>query len=107
MGDHTVYKRAEGETTEWDDLQVKYGNKPPPEPASKAEPFAPRPDGEAKDRKWLQKQSEEELEDLDDEFKDDAILEKIRSTPFGYVSQISKCNASAAYSNRHLCMHPL
>lgn len=85
MGDHTVYRRAEGETTEWDDLQVKYGNKAPPEPASKPEPFAPRPNGEARDREWLERQSEEGLEDLDDDFKDDAILEKIRFRPFGHA----------------------
>lgn len=26
---HTVYRKAEGETTEWDDLQRKFGNLPP------------------------------------------------------------------------------
>ena len=61
MANHTTYKRPEGETTEWDDIQVKYGNKPPPEPVSKAEPFAPRVEGVAKDSEWLQQQSEAEL----------------------------------------------
>eukprot|EP00884_Botryococcus_braunii_P007292 jgi/Botrbrau1/16564/Bobra.0262s0002.1 len=78
MANHTTYKRPEGETTQWDDIQVKYGNKAPPEQVSKAEPFAPRVEGVTKDGEWLQQQSEAELEDLEDDFMDDPILEKIR-----------------------------
>jgi hypothetical protein len=82
MGDHTIYKRPEGETTEWDDIQVKYGNKEPPKPVSKPEPFAPKSDKDTKDTDWLQKQSEAELEDLEDDFMDDPILETIRLGPY-------------------------
>ena len=36
---HTVYKAPEGETTEWEVLQQKYGNRPAPPPTWKPEGF--------------------------------------------------------------------
>jgi hypothetical protein len=78
MGDNTVYKRGDGETTEWDDLMVKHGHKEAPEPAWKPEAFVPAVEGPPKNTQWLDKQSEDDLERLDDEFADDRVLEEIR-----------------------------
>jgi hypothetical protein len=74
---HTVYKGPEGETTQWDDIQSKMGNLPPKEPKWKADPFAPK-QAAAKDEGWLEKKNVEQLEELEDEFADDAFLEQYR-----------------------------
>ena len=78
---HTVYKGPEGETTEWEDLQVKHGNLAPREPAWKPEAYAPGDDavGPApKDAAWVDAKREDELSDLEDELADDRFLEQYR-----------------------------
>ncbi len=82
MGDNTIYKRGEGETTEWDDLMVKHGHKEAPQPVWKAEAFVPAVEGAPKNIQWLDKQSEDDLERLDDEFADDRVLEEIRCSTY-------------------------
>jgi hypothetical protein len=78
MGDHTIYARPEGETTQWEDLQRKFGNLPPKVPVKKADPFAPAED-EKREREWLdQTEDIETLENLEDEFADDSFLESYR-----------------------------
>ncbi len=79
---HTVYKGPEGETTQWDDIQIKMGNKAPKEPKWKADPFAPKQEA-TKDERWLDKKSAEALEELEDEFADDAFLEQYRCAARG------------------------
>jgi len=78
MGDyHTVYKEKEGTTTEWDDLQVKHGNKAAPEKPKKAEPWSGSA-VEARGDSRLDERTAEELDELDDDFEDDRALEAIR-----------------------------
>ena len=74
---HTTYKALDGETTEWDDLMVKYGNKAAPEAPWKPDAYRPE-DEEKHDASWLDKKTEGELDELDDEFDDDRILEEYR-----------------------------
>lgn len=74
---HTVYKDAEGTTTEWEDLQAKYGNLPQKE-KPKAEPWAAAPEASTKDREWLDQKSASELEELEDGVEDDRFLEQYR-----------------------------
>lgn len=78
MGDyHALHQSADGDTTEWDDLQRKIGNLPPKPPKWKPEPFQPESE-EAKDRDWIDGRKEDELEDLEDDFDDDQFLEEYR-----------------------------
>ena len=78
MGDHTIYKRLEGETTQWEDVQRKYGNLPPKDPVAKPDPFSP-----ADDEKWQYDRLDgadnpESLEDMEDDFEEDSFLETYR-----------------------------
>ncbi|KAG9440368.1 hypothetical protein H6P81_020533 [Aristolochia fimbriata] len=79
---HFVYKDVEGTTTEWDDLQRKYGNLPPKPAAFKPPPFVPAEDEASKprDKAWIDEKTEEELEDLEDDrdLDDDRFLEEYR-----------------------------
>jgi hypothetical protein len=75
---HTTYKRPEGETTQWEDLQRKFGNLPQKEPIRKADPFSPEEEGKH-DRAWLdQCHDAQALEDMEDEIADDSFLESYR-----------------------------
>lgn len=75
---HTIYKRPEGETTQWEDLQIKFGNLPPKEPIKKADPFGPTEE-ETRDREWLEQAEDvDTLENLEDEYADDSYLEAYR-----------------------------
>eukprot|EP00850_Spirogloea_muscicola_P015305 SM000116S24226 [mRNA] locus=s116:158406:159695:- [translate_table: standard] len=76
---HTVYKDVPGTTTEWEDLQVKFGNLPArPKPervpyeAPAEEPREPSVDAIAATA------SADELEELEDECGDDRFLEEYR-----------------------------
>ena len=73
---HTTYQRGEGETTQWEDLQRKFGNLPPKEPVQKPAAFAPAAE-EQKDTQWLDERGEDELEMLDEETSDDRFLEAL------------------------------
>lgn len=78
MGDyHTYYTTGRDETTEWDDLQVKFGNKEKPPPKWKPDKYAPEEEV-AKDEAWLDGKDEHDLSDLEDEFDDDAVLAEYR-----------------------------
>lgn len=74
---HTTYKGPEGQTTQWEDIQIKLGNmapKPKKAPAAKYE-------GEqetVQDSKWLSGRDEDELGEVEDHFTDDRLLESIR-----------------------------
>lgn len=76
---HTVYKGPEGETTQWEDIQVKLGNMAPRPKPWKPEAYTPEEE-EQKDKDWLDKKDEGELSDLEDEFGDDRALEEYRYT---------------------------
>ena len=83
MGDyHFVYKDVEGASTQWDDIQRKLGNLPPKPPAFKPPPFTPADDEASlpKDKSWLDRKTEDELEDLEDDadLDDDRFLEEYR-----------------------------
>ncbi|XP_065877687.1 uncharacterized protein [Euphorbia lathyris] len=81
MGDyHFVYKDLEGASTQWDDIQRKLGNLPEKAPAFKPPPFTPAEDEDSipKDKSWIDKKTEEELEDLEDDLDDDQFLEEYR-----------------------------
>lgn len=83
MGDyHFVYKDVEGASTQWDDIQRKLGNLPPKPPAFKPPPFTPADDETSlpKDKSWLDRKTEDELEDLEDDadLDDDRFLEEYR-----------------------------
>ena len=78
---HTVYKRPEGETTQWEDLQRKFGNLPPKEPVQKPEAFVPAQD-KSKDRQLLDNDDDiDALENAEDDFADDPFLEAYRWSP--------------------------
>jgi hypothetical protein len=74
---HTVYKGPEGETTQWEDIQVRLGNMAPKPKPQKAAAFQPEEE-EQKDRQFLDKQDEQELQDLEGDFDDDRALEEYR-----------------------------
>lgn len=78
MGDHTIYKRPEGETTQWEDLQRKFGNLAPKEPVKKADPFTPAGDEQMQYDRLDQADKPEALEDMEDDFEDDSFLETYR-----------------------------
>eukprot|EP00193_Tetraselmis_chui_P021134 CAMPEP_0177772348 /NCGR_PEP_ID=MMETSP0491_2-20121128/12171_1 /TAXON_ID=63592 /ORGANISM="Tetraselmis chuii, Strain PLY429" /LENGTH=247 /DNA_ID=CAMNT_0019290145 /DNA_START=63 /DNA_END=806 /DNA_ORIENTATION=+ len=100
MGDYHTYYTGTGETTEWDDLQVKFGNKEKPPPKWKPDKYAPEEEV-TKDAAWLAEKEEEELSDLEDDFDDDAVLaeyrrkrleelrQEVKAQQFGSVEQIS------------------
>jgi len=86
---HTVYRGPEGETTEWEDIQVKLGNFAPRPKPPKPAPFAPERDdpaaaarrdpSSAAARAWLDGRTAPELERLEDELPgDDRALERHR-----------------------------
>uniref|UniRef100_A0A383WQD4 Phosducin thioredoxin-like domain-containing protein n=1 Tax=Tetradesmus obliquus TaxID=3088 RepID=A0A383WQD4_TETOB len=74
---HTVYKGPEGETTQWDDIQIRLGNMAPKPKPWKPDAYTPEQE-EQKDKEWLDKKDEEEIAELDDEFQDDRALEEYR-----------------------------
>ncbi len=78
MGDHTVYKRLEGETTQWEDLQRKFGNLPEKEVVKKADAFSPADDEKLQYDRLDRARDPESLEDLEDEFEEDSFLETYR-----------------------------
>lgn len=78
MENRTVYQRPEGDTTQWEDLQRKFGNLPPKEPVQKAAPFAPAEDPR-RDHAWVHAaELPEDLEDAEEDFADDRFLEQYR-----------------------------
>ena len=81
MGDyHTTYKGPEGQTTQWEDIQVKLGNMAPKAPKHKA----PKWEGEQemrKDTAWLAQRDEDELSEHEDAFDDDREMEELRCGP--------------------------
>lgn len=77
-GTQTTYQRAEGESTQWEDIQRRLGNLPAAEPVWKPEAYKPQEEA-ARDRALLDsKASPEELEELEDDFADDRFLEEYR-----------------------------
>lgn len=74
---HTAYKRGEGESTQWEDIQRRLGNYDKPEPAWKPDPFSPA-QATSKDREWIDGQSADRLEAAEDDFGDDQFLEQYR-----------------------------
>mmetsp|Transcript_44070 Transcript_44070/g.112524 ORF Transcript_44070/g.112524 Transcript_44070/m.112524 type:complete len:251 (+) Transcript_44070:173-925(+) len=90
MGDyHTYYTTGRDETTEWDDLQVKFGNKEKPPPKWKPDKYAPEEEV-AKDEAWLDGKDEHDLSDLEDEFDDDAVLAEYRRKRLEEMRQEAK-----------------
>eukprot|EP00850_Spirogloea_muscicola_P000219 SM000001S04621 [mRNA] locus=s1:1274432:1275703:- [translate_table: standard] len=76
---HTVHKDVPGTTTEWEDLQVKFGNlpaRPKPERVPYAAP-AEEPRGLSADA-IAATSNADELEELEDECCDDRFLEEYR-----------------------------
>lgn len=78
MGDHTIYKRLEGETTQWEDVQRKYGNLPSKEPVAKPDPFSPADDEKLQYDRLDGADNPESLEDMEDDFEEDSFLETYR-----------------------------
>uniref|UniRef100_A0A0D6QUG6 Phosducin domain-containing protein n=1 Tax=Araucaria cunninghamii TaxID=56994 RepID=A0A0D6QUG6_ARACU len=84
MGDyHFVYKDLEGSSTEWDDLQRKFGNLPPKPAPFKPPAWTPAPDDDgrgAKSKEWLENKTEDELDELEDDpdLDDARFLEEYR-----------------------------
>lgn len=75
---HTEYKRAEGESTQWEDIHRKLGNFAPAEAVWKPEPFSPAQEA-VKDRAWLDsKQEPTDLDQAEVDFADDRYLEAYR-----------------------------
>ncbi|KAK9849803.1 hypothetical protein WJX84_009327 [Apatococcus fuscideae] len=107
---HTTYHRAEGESTQWEDIQRRLGNFAPAEPVHKPDPFQPAP-AESHDRAWLDSKDADELEELEDETGDDTFLDRYRQqrlqelkaaagTPsFGNLREIQRADWLAEVTN--------
>lgn len=74
---HTTYRGPEGRTTEWDDIQIKMGNKAPRPKREKAPKFAGEYE-EAQDSDWVRRLDEDELSDIEDDLEDDRALKVLR-----------------------------
>ncbi|KAL4420794.1 hypothetical protein ABPG75_010450 [Micractinium tetrahymenae] len=76
---HTTYKGPEGETTKWDDIQVKLGNKAPKAPVWKPDAYEPEAERK-KDAAWVEGKGAEELEEGEDDraFTDDRFMAEYR-----------------------------
>ena len=85
---HTVYKKPDGETTQWEDLQRKFGNLPPKEPVQKPEAFVPAQD-KSNDRQLLDNDGDiDALENAEDDFADDPFLEAYRWDPQAVIGEL-------------------
>lgn len=89
---HFVYKDLEGSTTQWDDIQRKLGNLPPKPPPFKPPAFMPAEDEDSKpkDKGWIDKKTEEELEDLEDDLDEDRFLEEYRKKRLTEMREAAK-----------------
>lgn len=92
---HTVYKGPEGETTQWEDIQIKLGNMAPKPKPWKPDAYKPEQE-EQKDKEWLDKKDEDELSELEDEFQDDKVLEEYRCSTSSAVSMRCTHNGSCS-----------
>ena len=97
---HTTYKGPEGQTTQWDDIQVKLGNIAPRSPKHKP----PKYEGEkqvVKDADWVCAQDADNLSEHEDDFADDRALENVRYAVACWAcvlvccAQIMNCLASS------------
>lgn len=77
MDYHTTYRGPEGQTTEWDDIQIKLGNKTPRPKREKAPKFEGERE-EAKDGEWIKRLDEGELSDAEEDLEDDRALQVLR-----------------------------
>ena len=77
---HFVYKDVEGASTQWHDIQRKLGNILAKPPAFSPPPFTPAPDEASvpKDKRWIDDKTEQELNELEDDFDDDRFLKEYR-----------------------------
>ena len=75
---HVVYRGPEGETTEWDDIQRRLGNLPPAPEVHKPDAYIPARDPDTRTVAHIDEQTADALEEMDDEFADDAFLERYR-----------------------------
>lgn len=75
---HVVYRGPEGETTEWDDIQRRLGNLPPAPEVHKPDAYVPASDPDTRTVAHIDEQTADALEEMDDEFADDAFLERYR-----------------------------
>ena len=100
---HTTYKGPEGETTQWDDIQVRLGNKAAPPPKHKAEKFEAQRDV-TKDADWLASKDEQELSDLEDDFEDDRELEYLRYDTIYRLQSVFACFLSRNQTSAGLCV---
>lgn len=90
---HTTYKRAEGESTQWEDIQRRLGNFAPAEPVHKPDPFAPAAE-EEHNQGWLDSKTADELVELEDETGDDAFLDQYRQQR---LQELQKASASQSF----------
>ncbi|KAL6768799.1 hypothetical protein ACKKBF_B16265 [Auxenochlorella protothecoides x Auxenochlorella symbiontica] len=74
---HTIYKGPEGETTQWDDIQRKLGNRPEKDPVWKPQAYTPEAEP-TRGTERLDGEDAEGLEEAEDEFSDDRFLEQYR-----------------------------
>ena len=74
---HATYRGPEGRTTEWDDIQIKMGNKAPRPKREKAPKFEGEVE-EAKDGDWVRRLDEDEPSDIEDDLEDDRALKVLR-----------------------------
>lgn len=74
---HRTYKGPEGQTTQWEDIQIKLGNMAPKPKKASSLPYEGAKEA-VTDAQWLAGRDEEELSDMEDAFVDDRALESIR-----------------------------
>lgn len=87
-----MYKDVEGKSTQWDDIQRKLGNLPEKPPAFKPPSFTPaeEEDSKPKDKSWIDSKTQDELQDLEDEFDDDRFLEEYRKKRLTEIKEAAK-----------------
>lgn len=86
---HHTYKGPEGQTTQWEDIQIKLGNMAPKPPKYTPEAYQGEKQ-EVRNAEWILDQDETTLTELDDEFEDDRALEEMR------LKRISEMRSAAS-----------
>lgn len=85
-----MYTRPEGETTQWEDLQRKFGNLPEKDAVWKPAAFSPRSVEKLQYERLDHAKDPESLEDMQDEFEEDSFLETYRQIRLAQLKEAAK-----------------
>lgn len=102
MDYHTTYRGPEGQTTEWDDIQIKMGNKAPRPKREKAPKFEGGAE-EVKDVAWVKRLDEDALSDIEDEVEDDRALKVLRCVNSVPIRHECGWNSTTCFESQSNC----